>query len=347
MTSYISTQSISSSMRQSILKMQAELAGSQTELSTGTYADIGQTLGARTGDSLSLQTQNSLLQTITDTNQAVATRLDTTQAILGSLQSNAQDLLNSLIESNGSNSNAGTIQASGESNLQSLISSLNSTLSGDYIFSGTNTGNPAITDYYGPGAPNNAAVDSAFTAAFGMPQTSPGVSAISASNMQTFLDTAFAPLFHGANWAAGWSSASSPTLTNRISESQTVDTSVSANNPAFQQLAQAYTMIADLGTQNLSSPAYQTVTTSARNLLTSAISSLTDLQASVGLVQSDINDSTNQMSLQMNILSTQIGNLESVNPYEITTRITDLQTQIETSYSLTAQLQQLSLVKYL
>ena len=85
----------------------------------------------------------------------------------------------------------------------------------------------------------------------------------------------------------------------------------------------------------------------ARNLLTSAISSLIDLQASVGLVQSDINDATNQMSLQMNILSTQIGNLESVNPYEITTRVTDLQTQIETSYSLTAQLQQLSLVKYL
>ena len=149
MTSYISTQSISSSMRQSILKMQAELAASQTELSTGTYADIGQTLGSRTGDSLSLQAQNSLLQTITDTNQTVATRLDTTQTILGSLQSNAQDLLNSLIESNGSNSNAGTIQASGESNLQSLISSLNSTLGGDYIFPGripATRPSPIITD---------------------------------------------------------------------------------------------------------------------------------------------------------------------------------------------------------
>jgi flagellar hook-associated protein 3 FlgL len=53
------------------------------------------------------------------------------------------------------------------------------------------------------------------------------------------------------------------------------------------------------------------------------------------------------MSLQMNILSTQIGNLESVNTYEVSTRITDLQTQIETSYKLTADLQQLSLVHYL
>jgi hypothetical protein len=48
-----------------------------------------------------------------------------------------------------------------------------------------------------------------------------------------------------------------------------------------------------------------------------------------------------------NILSTQISNLENVNTYEVSTQITDLQSQIETSYSLTSQLQQLSLVKYL
>ena len=122
---------------------------------------------------------------------------------------------------------------------------------------------------------------------------------------------------------------------------------MSANNTAFQQLAQAYAMIADLGTQTLNSSAYQAVTSTARSLLTSAISKLIDLQASAGLVQSDVSTASSQISVQMNILSTQIGKLESVDPYEITTRVTDLKTQIETSYSLTSQLQQLSLVKYL
>lgn len=73
MTSYISTQSISSAMRQSVLQMQA----------TGNYADIGQTLGAQTGESVSLQAENSYLQTISNTNQTVSTRLSTTQTILG------------------------------------------------------------------------------------------------------------------------------------------------------------------------------------------------------------------------------------------------------------------------
>jgi flagellar hook-associated protein 3 FlgL len=127
----------------------------------------------------------------------------------------------------------------------------------------------------------------------------------------------------------------------------TASTSVSANNPAFQQLAQAYTMVANLGTQNLSSSAYQAVSSTAQSLLTSAISNLTDLQANVGMVQSDVTNANNQMSVQSNILSTQISNLESVNTYEVSTRITDLQTQIETSYALTSQLAQLSLVKFL
>lgn len=347
MISYISTQSLSSAMRQSILQMQSQLASAENELSTGNYADIGQTLGAQAGENISLQNKISYLQTLTNTNNIVSTRLSTTQNALASLQANAQSLLNSLIENNGVTSNANAIQATGVSDLQNLISTLNTSVNGDYIFGGTNTGQQPITDYYGTPAPNKSAVDNAFLAAFGMTQASAGVSMISGASMQSFLDNQFAPLFQGTNWMADWSSASNQTLTNQISETETVSTSVSANNAAFQNLAQAYTMLADLGTQNLSSSAYQAVSSTAQGLLTSAISSLTNLQTNVGVVQSSISSATNQMSLQMNVLSTQVNNLESVNPYEVSTQISDLQTQIEISYSLTAQLQQLSLVKYL
>jgi flagellar hook-associated protein 3 FlgL len=347
MSAYISTQSISSSLRQSVLNLQNELNVSQTEVSTGNYADIGLTLGAETGRSVSLQAQNSFLQTISDTNSAVSTRLSATQDNLSSLQSSAQSLLNSLLAADGSVSGAAAIQTTGASDLRSLISTLNSTLSGDYLFGGINTGTAPITDYNGAAAPNKQAVDAAFSAGFGMSQTSAGVSGISGGAMQSFLDTQFAPLFQGANWASNWSSASDQTLTSAISPNQTENTSVSANQPAFQELAQAYTMISDLGIQNLGQDAYQAVKSTATSLLTSAIGNLTSLQASVGEVQSSVSGASNQMSLQMNVLSTQISNLESVNTYEASTRVSELQTQIETSYSLTSQLQQLSLVKFL
>jgi flagellar hook-associated protein 3 FlgL len=43
MTSYISTQTIASLLRQSVLQMQSDLATSKTELSSGNYADLGRT----------------------------------------------------------------------------------------------------------------------------------------------------------------------------------------------------------------------------------------------------------------------------------------------------------------
>ena len=204
-----------------------------------------------------------------------------------------------------------------------------------------------ITDYNGACAPNKLAVDTAFSSAFGVSQTSAGVSSISGAAMQNFLDTQFAPLFQGANWTSAWSSASDQTLTAQIAPKQTQNTSISANQPAFQQLAQVYTMLSDFGTQNLSQGAYQAVVSTARTTLTSAIAGLTNLQASVGEIQSSVSSANIQMSLQMNVLSTQVSNLESVNTYEASTRVTELQTQIELSYSLTSQLQQLSLVKFL
>lgn len=347
MSSYISTHSISSSMQQSILRMQSELAASQTEVSTGNYADIGLTLGAHTGECVSLQAQNSFLQTIADTNAGASTRLGTTQNILQSLESSAQDLLNSLIETNGAATTASTIQTTSESNLKSLISALNTSLNGDYIFAGQNTGSQPITDYYGASASNKQAVDAAFVAAFGVTQSDPAVSSISGGAMQAFLDGPFASLFQGASWTSDWSSASSQTLTSQILPTQTVDTSVSANEAGFQQLGQAYVMVANLGVQNLGSSAYSAIVGAAEKLLTSAIGNLTGLQENLGVVQSDVTDATSQISLQMNLLSTQTSNLESVNTYEVSTRITDLQTQIEASYSLTAQLKQLSLVNFL
>ena len=346
---YVSTQSISNVLRQSVLTMQQQMSDASSEVTTGHYADTGLTLGGLTGSSLSLQSQVSELQTITTTNGIVGTRLGTTQTILGSLQTSAQNLLNSLVSANTSSAGAGVVQQTAVNDLKTLTSSLNTTLDGDYIFGGTNTSEQPIVDYFGSNATNKSDVDNAFQTAFGVTQSDSGVSSISGANMGSFLDATFGPMFTGstASWSPDWSKASDQVLTTSISTSETADTSVSANATPFKQLAQAYTMLGELGTANLNSDAYQALSSRAQSLLTSGISGLINIQANVGATQSNITDSTTTMSLQMNILSTQVSNLQSVDPYEASTRVTDLQTQIETAYSLTSQIHKLSLVNYL
>lgn len=343
---YISTQSISSVLRQAVLKMQQDMSNASSEATSGYYADTGLTLGNATGRSLSLQAEASTLQTISTTNGVVGTRLSTTQTVLSSLQTSAQNLLNNLIASNNLSTSAATIQSSAVDDLKTFTSSLNTTLGGDYIFGGINSAQAPIQDFFAPGAANKAQVDTNFQSE--LSATGSTASTISGTDMGAFLDGSnFAGLFSDPNWGSNWSSASSQVLTTSISTSGTADTSVSANQTPFRQLAQAYTMLADLGTSNLSSDAYQALSTRAQSLLTSGISGLINMQAQVGETQSNVTASTTTMSLQMDILTTQVSNLQSVDPYEATTRVQNLQTQIETAYSLTSQLHQLSLVNYL
>ncbi len=347
MSSYISSYSISTALRQSILSEQTGLAQAQQEVSTGVYADVGLALGADAGQDIDLRSQESQLQTFTTTNNLAATNLSSIQNVLTDFQTTAKNMLTNLVGVSSQNGAGPSLQAQAQSALQDLISGLNTDASGDYLFAGTNSSVAPIIDYNAAGSKNQTAVNSAFSSFFGFSQTDPGVANITASQMQSFLGGQFSSLFQGTNWTTDWSSASDTPTTSEISPSQTVDTSVSANNPAFQDLAQAYTMLANVGTQNLSNSALQTVVTNAEDLLNTGLTALTNVQAGVGIAQNDITSANNQMSVQMNVLNTQIGNLEGVNPYDASTEVTNLQTQIETSYELTSQLSQLSLVKYL
>jgi flagellar hook-associated protein 3 FlgL len=53
------------------------------------------------------------------------------------------------------------------------------------------------------------------------------------------------------------------------------------------------------------------------------------------------------MSIQVDILATQVVALESIDPNEAATRVTQLLTQVETSYALTARIMGLSILNYL
>jgi flagellar hook-associated protein 3 FlgL len=347
-TSFISTLAMTSSMRQSILGMQTDLAKAQKEQASGRLADVGLSLGSETGQTFSLRAEQSRLQTITDTNTVVSTRLGTTVQALTGIQQTAQTFLNDLTSDQTGQTSAAVIQQSATNGLQSLIAGLNTSLGGQYTFAGVNTDVKPITDYFAnPPSANKQAVDNAFLTTFGFAQSSPQVATIAPAAMQSFIDNQLTPLFQGANWSSDWSSASSQVIRSRISPTELVDTSVSANESGMQKLAMAYTMVSDLGIQNMNSSTQQVVLQAATSTGGVAVQDLTNIQANVGLTQQRISTANDQMTVQMNILTAQDGSLENVDPYLTATRVNNLTTQIETAYQLTAQMQQLSLAKYL
>jgi flagellin-like hook-associated protein FlgL len=71
------------------------------------------------------------------------------------------------------------------------------------------------------------------------------------------------------------------------------------------------------------------------------------MQSKLGAVQEKVEEADERMSLQKDIFDAKIIHLEAVDPAEAKVRVDRLMTQIQTSYSLTAQLKSMSLINYL
>jgi flagellar hook-associated protein 3 FlgL len=269
-----------------------------------------------------------------------------TQNRITQLGSTASDFLSSLIAARDTDSGARIILPSASANLQDLISSLNASYNGSYLFGGINTQNVPVANYTA-GSTSKNQVDADFQAYFGFSQTSPSVSTITPAQMQTFLNTTFDAEFASPAWNANWSSATDQTLSSRISATEVVDSSVSANQSGFRKLAEAYTMMTDLGNTSMSQATFQVVVDKAVSLVSGATNDLAVLGGTVGSIQQRITAANDKLNVQKDIFNTQIVQMEQVDPAEASVRVNTLQTQIQTALALTSQLQKISLVNYL
>jgi flagellar hook-associated protein 3 FlgL len=345
---FISSAALSEATRSSLARLQGKLAVASQELSSGRHADIGEALGLRTGETVSLRQEHAGLAAIIDANGLVAARLDATQDALEGIVDLAQRFLGSLIGAQGAEPAPRVLVAEARTGLAALGDMLNAALDGQYLFAGLNADAKPFADYFAtPASAGRTAIAAAFTSAFGMTQTDPAVATIDAAPMQGFLDTAFATEFADPAWGANWSAASAKNVQSRISRSERVETSTNVNEAAFRQLASALTMVADLGLADLNEGAANAVIAAAVRQVGEAIGGLAGLQAALGVSQERVAQASARMSIQIDVMTTVITGLEAVDPAEAATRVSMLTQQIETAYALTGRLHRLSLLDFL
>jgi flagellar hook-associated protein 3 FlgL len=345
---FVSSQFLANSLVAPVMQAQSALTTAMTEESTGQYADLGLQLGDQSGYELSLKEQVQQIQTLTSNNSIVSTSLSTAQSALSAIGLSAQTTLNDLTAWTPSANSGASLQNMGQSALESLISSTNATSGDQYVFGGINSAAAPMADYYStPTSAGKTAIDQAFQTAFGTLPNDPAAANISASAIQSLLSGPFAALFQGASWSADWSSASSTNTSAEIAPGQTVTTSTNANQAGFQQLAQAYAMLSELGGSELSSATQQAVASAALSLVSQGVNSMINIQAELGSTQSAVTNANAMMSSQLTILQQQAENLDDVNANTTAAQINSLTNQIQMAYELTSRLQQLNLAQYL
>lgn len=347
-TSSVSTQYLSSCLLLSVQQAQSQLATATIEESSGQYANLGLTLGDQSGYELSLKEQVQQLQSLTTSNSVVATNLSTAQSALTSISTRAATTAKSVATWTPSSNSGAQLQSMGQEALQELIASANATSGGGYVFGGINLSAAPLADYFSsPTSSAKTAADQAFETTFGCMPTDAAAASITASQMQSFLTGAFAGLFSGSAWTTNWSSASSVNTTAQIAPGETATTSTNTNASAFQNLAQAYTMLAEFGGSSLSLTAQQAVATTATSLISAGQNALSNTQASLGATQSQVTDANSAMSAELTLIEKQVNALDDVDQNATAAKITALTDQIETAYSLTNRLHELNLAQYL
>ena len=121
----------------------------------------------------------------------------------------------------------------------------------------------------------------------------------------------------------------------------------SANDDSICKLAMASAMVTSLLSGNISQAAKTTVVGRAQAMVGEALGGLGQLQAETGLAEKRVSDASDRMKTQVDLFERHILDLEGVDPAEAATRVADLTQHIETSFALTARLQQMSLLNYL
>jgi flagellar hook-associated protein 3 FlgL len=344
----VSTLSLMRSSYLSVTDNQKRLADAQVELSTGRLANIGTTLGVRTSLSIDLRTATDRNSLQLDLNGLASNELQATQNGLSSLIDLAHNFSAILIGARNALNGQQIVKDAAKSAIASLQNVLNSTHDGKALFAGINTSTPPLSDYLN-NTPTTAksAVDSVFLAEFGTTQNGSAVSTITSTQMDTFLNGNFANLFNQANWSANWSAANSQNQTIRINDNFRVEASASANDPAFRNLTMALTMAFDLGSGSLNQVAFERLVDKATTVASSAASDLGNVSSKLGITQKLLSEENTRLTERSNILNQELGQLEGVDQYEVSTRINTLTTQLEASYSITARINKLSLLNYL
>jgi len=346
MATSVSSLSISQAMRHSTMRTQGELVRAQKELDTGKVFDSGLALGARTAQTVTFARDLERMNGIVDSNGLVTSRLSATQKALTHVTSAAQDFLGVLTASASGDASQSVTRDSARTALGALTSILNTSINGEYIFAGINTDVRPI-DEFTPGSSAKTAFDAAFLAHFGFAQTAPAATGITTAQMDAFITAALEPQFLGAGWQANWSSATDQTIVSRIALNETSQTSVSANGDGMRKLAMAASAISDLFDSNLSTAGKQALVERTVSLVGEAISALAELQSQTGVVEKRIAAASDRMKMQADLFERAIVETEGVDPYKAASRVQDLLSHIETSYALTARIQQLSLLRFL
>ena len=337
-----------------IQSMQTQMNQLTAEIASGRKSDPLGPLGGNAALLYQLHAQSDQQTTFQSTVTNALGRLDATQTALSAVGTTVQSIANDALTPNSSDGQGQSVLATEAQNaMAQVISQLNTQYEGSSLFAGDNTNTApmqAANSAGGPLATVNSVLASAVSAKGG-PLTASDISNfISGPNglASVFSNTNSNPAL---NYSGSFYTAADdgkPT-TVLIGATQTMQYNVKANQQGFRDLMQGLSMLTMLGapSSQLDDSAKAALQTQASSLIGQAQNELTTQQGLLGVTQASLQNVADQQQAAANATQNQILGFEQADTTADATTLSTLQTQLQATYALTAQISQLTLTHYL
>lgn len=346
-TSFVSNLAVQNAMRMTIQQGQLEVIKLQQEVTTGKHADSGVELGSATSRAVSLKNELERLENLKDTNAIVTQRLSASQMSLETMRKAAEQINTTLIATLGNDDATRLSIAKTDITgaLDSFVASANVQFNGEFLMSGINTDIKPLAEYTAT-SPAKASFDTALSTFM----TANGIGSMqdfTSAQMTDFIENTLEPMYTGAQWDADWSDASDQNIMSRISASEVVPSTANVNTDGVRKFALAAIMTVELLGADVPSDVRTTINSAAQNYVQQSITGLIETSSVLGISEARVTKANTSLESQLKLVKTHITDIEGIDTYEASTRMNTLLTQIETSYTLTSRLQQLSLINFL
>jgi len=340
--------------RYQIQSMQTQMNQIATEIASGRKTDPLGPLGANAALLYQLHTQSDQQTTLQTTVTNALQQLEVTQTAMSSIASTAQTIAAQAINGPANTAEGTTVLANeAQDAMTQIVNQLNTQYAGNSLFAGDATTATPMQSIDAAGGPL-ATVNSVLAAA-----VSTKGSALSQSDIANLINgpNGLASVFSDTNTNPALNYSGSfytapddgkPT-TVLIGTNQTLQYNVKANQPAFRDLMEGLSMLSMLGapSSQLDDSAKAELQTQASNLINQAQGELTTQQGLLGATQASLQSVADQQQTAANATQAQILKYEQADTTADSTTLTALQTQLEASYSITAEISQLTLTHYL
>jgi flagellar hook-associated protein 3 FlgL len=336
----VSSVAQSNLIRSEVNLVQTQLNDLQRQVSSGLKADRYGDLGSVASLELSLRNESQRVDALNTSLSYLKTRTAGIDQSLNSVHDAGQKLRDLTISGLSSDEGRQTILDLAKESVSQVTNTLNTNVGGRFIFSGVAAATPPMAPDPALLAQVKAAINTALTA---MPAPASVPAAIQGAVASVFATP--------ANYYNG-GIAYPPTA---IEDNFKVDTSIVGNDPAITNMLQGMYTIAALDPP-VADPAtlpainrtdFDATVTAAATQMYSGVGGIQNLIAKNGLNQTQIDNASTRHEATLTVVKSQINDIESVDLADASAKITQLRTQLEASFQLTAQLQSLSLVKYL